>query len=1096
MGPPRRAIVAAAFAALVALFSSQADAAPYAVRSGFGEATVGRGALVTVDPTGVATIESVRALPESAWKESLVDAPNEGYRPGAIWAHVVIEDTREVPEPLVLEVPYAPADEVSVVRVDGDAIAEARAGDHVPHAAWPRATLMPSFLLPAARAHDLYVRVKDASLQVPMVLRTEANSERAERFRELTAVAYYAVVLALALYNFLLFVGTRVRIYGVYVTYVLSFALFFATMNGVGSAVLWRDSALMSDRSPLVFLCVAMIAITQVVRALLGLGEGAGLHHRLAPRVGPVLAAMSVVTVLMPWPWALGALTVVGLTALAFALSSAAVEAARGARAAKLFLLAFGLLIAFCFTFALANAGVLPLGSSTATLLPIGSALEQVTLAFALADRIKALQQEATRQAELARTFAEESKRNAERALDEQARTNRELERLAKLKDAFLANTSHELRTPLNGILGLAELTLAGTVGPVGSGVARNLGIIRTSARRLGSLVNDILDFAKVREGKLAIRTEAVSLREEVAAVVAILEPLAEDKGLRLVSEVDEALWVRADGARLQQILTNLLGNAIKFTREGSVAVRAAREGDRVVVSIADTGVGIAAKDRERIFESFEQGDGSAARDQGGTGLGLAVTKELVELHGGRVSVTSEVGKGSVFSFDLEASAPAEEGARVSHVTREDAAPASGSPREVHAVTRLTALEGHTLTVLVVDDEPVNREVLAQHLTARGFVPELLPGGREAVARLRDATRPLPDLVLLDVMMPEVTGYDVLADVRPSLSADTLPILLLTAKAQESDLARGFSLGASDYLLKPLSFVELDARLAHHAKLVLATREGRRELEARRRLQGELETTESKLADAQGLATLGTLVAGIAHDLRNPLQFVMAATEQLREATAAVATNDAEVREAAREQIERATEWVETGAQKMDALSRAMRNQARTDHDRTVLVLAEAVDEAWLLCRGRAAEAVVTFDVSDASVYVDPVGFGQLVMNLLSNAADALHEHGVRAGRPSAEGKRIHVVGRVDGDDLELAVHDNGPGVPEALRARVLEAFFTTKPRGLGTGLGLAIVGRVAQEHGGTVCIDESPELGGARFTVRWSNVPVSQRLS
>jgi signal transduction histidine kinase len=132
----------------------------------------------------------------------------------------------------------------------------------------------------------------------------------------------------------------------------------------------------------------------------------------------------------------------------------------------------------------------------------------------------------------------------------------------------------------------------------------------------------------------------------------------------------------------------------------------------------------------------------------------------------------------------------------------------------------------------------------------------------------------------------------------------------------------------------------------------------------------------------------------------------------------------------------------------------------------------------------------VTFEVSDASVYVDPVGFGQLVMNLLSNAADALHEHGVRPGRPSGESKRIHVVGRIVGEELEFAVHDNGPGVPTELRARVLEAFFTTKPRGLGTGLGLAIVGRVAQEHGGVVTIDDSPSLGGACFTVRWANLP------
>jgi signal transduction histidine kinase len=320
--------------------------------------------------------------------------------------------------------------------------------------------------------------------------------------------------------------------------------------------------------------------------------------------------------------------------------------------------------------------------------------------------------------------------------------------------------------------------------------------------------------------------------------------------------------------------------------------------------------------------------------------------------------------------------------------------------------------------------------------------------------------------------------------VRPTLEAAELPVLLLTAKAQESDLAHGFSLGASDYLLKPVSFVELDARLGHHARLLRAVRALSEELAERRRLQGELDQATQQLTQAEHMATLGMLMAGIAHDLRNPLNYVQGAAEQLRGALPMLGSEDAAVRASSVARVEKVVGWVEQGTASMDAISLAMRNQARSgDAELSEVNVREVVNEALLLCRSRTKLCEVEVDVQDATIRADATGLGQLVMNLVSNAADAITE---ARERNAEQTTTIRVSARVEGDVFRLAVEDSGPGIPEHVRARILEPFFTTKPRGQGTGLGLAIVQRVVKQHGGKLTIDRSDALGGARFLAEW----------
>ena len=260
--------------------------------------------------------------------------------------------------------------------------------------------------------------------------------------------------------------------------------------------------------------------------------------------------------------------------------------------------------------------------------------------------------------------------------------------------------------------------------------------------------------------------------------------------------------------------------------------------------------------------------------------------------------------------------------------------------------------------------------------------------------------------------------------------------------------------------------------------LAAANRALEEEVEGHRRVAAELAISQQRLVLGENMATLGMLMADIAHDLRNPIHYVQTAAEVLDEnAPRLPAPSPADVQR--KNAVLEASEWVRTGSSAMEAISRAMRNQARSGVELETFALPEVTQEAFLLCRSRTKLHRVEVDVDDAEVTLDPTAFGQLLMNLLSNASDALTEFA--HGRTGFEGT-IHVQIACHGDAVRVVVEDNGPGIPEAVRARILEPFFTTKPRGQGTGLGLAIVQRVVQSHRGTLTIGASPTLGGARF--------------
>lgn len=426
---------------------------------------------------------------------------------------------------------------------------------------------------------------------------------------------------------------------------------------------------------------------------------------------------------------------------------------------------------------------------------------------------------------------------------------NRALERSDQSKDEFLANTSHELRTPLNGIIGLAESLQHAAGQQSREQRQHDLSLIATSGRRLANLVNDILDLSRLKSRELQLQMVSVDLHALTATVLTLCAPLAEKKELQLHNAVAADLpLVLADEDRLQQILYNLIGNAIKFTDHGEVAISATHNDAEVTLVVRDTGIGIPEIDQQAIFRPYEQVDSSASRSGGGIGLGLGISRQLVALHGGTLVLESSLGQGSSFRFTL----PFYQGEPLNR-------PSVGgvSERLHHILPAETAPMATTATsqmgkrILVVDDDPVNLQVALNHLNGDGLSVTTAMGGEEALALIEGGEN--FDLVLLDIMMPGITGFEVCRRLRHRYSAVQLPVIMVTAKNRLSDLVEGLACGANDYLTKPFVREELLARTraqlnVHAAHLALKeNRLLKSELEQRQQTEAELRQTQTRL---------------------------------------------------------------------------------------------------------------------------------------------------------------------------------------------------------------------------------------------------------
>jgi signal transduction histidine kinase/DNA-binding response OmpR family regulator len=360
---------------------------------------------------------------------------------------------------------------------------------------------------------------------------------------------------------------------------------------------------------------------------------------------------------------------------------------------------------------------------------------------------------------------------------------NHQLEEADKHKSTFLANMSHELRTPLNAILGFSELLLDAQEGQFPPATKnRFLEQIHSSGKHLLGLINDVLDLSKVEAGQMELRKQPVSIAAAIEQVLSTVEPLASAKKIRLEAEATDAGEILADPGKLKQMLLNLVSNAIKFTpTEGSVTVQVRQIADAIELLVTDTGVGIAEKDKGRIFEAFHQVDTGPGQHQPGTGLGLTLTRRFAHLHGGEIRVESEVGRGSTFILTLPVNG------QLAHPI----------PAPAPAVAQSNGRTDAPL-ILVVEDDPAAAELICRILERGGYRTTLARSGKAAIAKARELK---PAAITLDIILPELDGWDVLTNLKQDEVTRHIPVVVVSI-VDNAEL--GIALGALDYFVKPV----------------------------------------------------------------------------------------------------------------------------------------------------------------------------------------------------------------------------------------------------------------------------------------------------
>lgn len=451
---------------------------------------------------------------------------------------------------------------------------------------------------------------------------------------------------------------------------------------------------------------------------------------------------------------------------------------------------------------------------------------------------------------------------------------NQELLEMDEFKDEFLATTSHELRTPLQGVSGLAKILKEEDQGTLTDDQRHKIGLIAKTTQRLSVLVNDILDFSSIKHGKLSLNINRVDLNAVSDVVLATMSPIIGQKEVVLTAEIaPDVRFLNADEFRLQQILFNLMGNAAKYTEKGFIKLKAYAVNDALMIEISDSGLGIPEEKRASLFRPFEPIHVKGHYAASGTGLGLSISRKLVELHGGSLELNSEVGRGTIVSISLPSEVIIVDDSVGNELKTGGPTSHTNSPLAVinlpfeneNENERLSLTSNENIPdgnegplIYVVDDELVNCELVSSQLKAQGYQVELFENGLAALARIHEK---LPDLVLLDFMMPGMTGLEVCQIIRKQYDSYELPVMMLTARLQISDIVNALSVGANDYLIKPYHVKELIARVhtqINVRKYWIANRENQKlkdEIERREGLEDELSELNARLLNVLDIST-------------------------------------------------------------------------------------------------------------------------------------------------------------------------------------------------------------------------------------------------
>ncbi|HEU4432587.1 MAG TPA: ATP-binding protein, partial [Pyrinomonadaceae bacterium] len=669
------------------------------------------------------------------------------------------------------------------------------------------------------------------------------------------------------------------------------------------------------------------------------------------------------------------------------------------------------------------------------------------------------------------------------RAYQEERKRAEALAEIDRAKTAFFSNVSHEFRTPLTLMLGPLEEAL--TEARLLPDVRERLDVAHRNSVRLLKLVNTLLDFSRIEAGRIEAVYEPVDLCALTKELASVFRSAVEKAGLNLVIDCEPlSAPVYVDREMWEKIVFNLVSNAFKFTFKGEITVALKEKGDRVELSVSDTGTGIPEGELPHLFERFHRVKGARGRSYEGSGIGLALVQELVKLHSGTVNVVSEVERGSRFTVSIPIGSdhlPAErvgaEKTLVSTGLRGEAyveevvkwLPVNGEGFETlpePESTPETASSTGRPRILLADDNADMRDYVRRLLAGRYEVVAVCDGD----AALEAARERQFDLVLSDVMMPRLDGFGLLHALRSENETRTIPVILLSARAGEESRVEGMGAGADDYLVKPFSARELLARVESHVNLQRERKHSQERLE-----QLMLEEQQARASAEVANRVKDEFLAMLSHELRTPLNAIVGWTQLLK-------AGRLDERDRARgiEVIDRNAAAQRAIIDELLDVSRIITGKLRLDATPIdpVMVLDAAIDAIRPAALAKDIDISVSIERNRGLIIGEAVRLQQVIWNLLSNAVKFTPKNG-----------RIEVEFKVAGKQFEIVVSDTGEGIePEFLPYifdRFRQADTSARRKHGGLGVGLSIVRSLVELHGGEVHVASAGPGKGARFTIR-----------
>ena len=655
-----------------------------------------------------------------------------------------------------------------------------------------------------------------------------------------------------------------------------------------------------------------------------------------------------------------------------------------------------------------------------------------------------------------------------------------ELKALDSFKSQLFANITHEFKTPLAMVLAPLELILQGEMGELSSAHRSTFESMFRSGLKLLKMIGDLLDLSRMEESKLRLKVAEHDLADYLRGLISQVEPLTRRKGIVLTLQIEaKSSTVWCDLERIERVFLNLLSNATKFTSPGGHIQVLVRDGGprAIEVVVQDDGPGFPPDKAEKIFERFYQVDMGGTRRYGGTGIGLALAKEIVELHGGRIRAESSAG--ARFTVELPrdrdhfpvevldrrgAARDVPEGHRANDRGLMDFA-VQMSARDEYRLLDINEATERRVSVrdtdedqkphvaLVVDDTPDIIRLVHNSLRADFKVIS----AEDGLKGLEMALRERPSLVIADLMMPGIDGLELTRRLRASEGTRHIPILMLTARGDLEDRVAGLETGVSAYLAKPFSPREL-----------LTT--------ARALVQAQETTADIVLT--QRMDSLEIVAGGLAHEINNPLNYLKNALTRVRMDAEALLSGKLPPEELPRteKRMRELFDLAESGIRRIAATVELMSSYSKAGYSRQlrpydVFGAIREVVAMVLPATGRQVQVELDFQ-GDGTIECVPEEFNQVVSNLVQNAVEACPE----------TGGRVRVRGAREGDEVVISVKDNGPGVRPEDAQRIFTPFFTTKGPGRGMGMGLTIAWRVVQSLAGSLEVRPGP---GAEFVLR-----------